>query len=63
MGIGVNMDDKTMGIVMELMQASLMDIIYGPSFARASLCRCPSISALLLCLLLLLLLPLLLLMN
>jgi serine/threonine protein kinase len=32
MGIAVNSDDGTTGIVMELMQASLHDVIYEPSF-------------------------------
>ena len=33
MGIAVDPDDKVTGIVMELMQASLFDIIYEPCFA------------------------------
>jgi hypothetical protein len=33
MGIAVDREELTTGIVMELMQASLMDVIYHPSFA------------------------------
>ena len=32
MGIAVDTDAETTGIVMELMQASLHDVIYDPSF-------------------------------